>query len=551
MELDYIPFIPADGLIKLRQIEPFNLGNINIQLFVNQLIELLGDGYEYWRLKGTTGVKTPGYGVLYNWFSATNEKGIAPAGYRLPTRAELLSLINDNGFGAMCDELKDTGVIFWDDPNPGTNASGFTARGTGYRDLINDGFFGIRDEFIIWSGSDDGGEEHPEEATIFYLPKASQPYVYLCPKVDGGSIRLIRETNEGWEIGETITDFDGNSYDTVKIGDQIWTSSNLITEHFNDGTRIPLVEDEASWFALETEGMCFYDNDTTNGYTEAPAQEIRIHKHDLLNFKDTDTLKWRIIEISDTEVQIVVDGLIKKTDIPDLQVQSDWDQSEIGKPDFIKNKPDIPEAQIQSDWNEVDTEAADFIKNKPTIPDGGVDQVQSDWDQSNSTAVDFIKNKPTIPEGGEDQVQADWDQSNSTAVDFIKNKPSIPEGGVDQVNSNWDAVSGVSEILNKPDIPEAQIQSDWNQGDTEAFDFIKNKPEIPEKEIDAFEVYIDFLDTTPFVYNCPYALKFIAMLHEGTTATLSIALNTNMIQYQKLTVTPGAIGLIILIGQLL
>lgn len=47
------------------------------------------------------------------------------------------------------------------------------------------------------------------------------------------------------------------------------------------------------------------------------------------------------------------------------------------------------------------------------------------------------------------------------------------------------------------------------------------------------------------------ALKFTAMLHEGTTATLSIALNTNMIQYQKLTVTPGAIGLIILIGQLL
>ena len=100
MEPDYIPFIPADGLIKLRQIEPFNLNNYNIQLFVNQLIELLGDGYQYWRLKGSTGVKTPGYGVLYNWFSATSEKGIASDGYRLPTRTELVSLINDNGFGA-------------------------------------------------------------------------------------------------------------------------------------------------------------------------------------------------------------------------------------------------------------------------------------------------------------------------------------------------------------------------------------------------------------------------------------------------------------------
>lgn len=45
------------------------------------------------------------------------------------------------------------------------------------------------------------------------------------------------------------------------------------------------------------------------------------------------------------------------------------------------------------------------------------------------------------------QIQSDWNQVNSSAVDFIQNKPTIPAA---QVNSDWNSVSGVSQILNKP-----------------------------------------------------------------------------------------------------
>ena len=48
------------------------------------------------------------------------------------------------------------------------------------------------------------------------------------------------------------------------------------------------------------------------------------------------------------------------------------------------------------------------------------------------------------------QEQADWNQSDDTAVDFIKNKPTIPAA---QVNADWNAASGVAQILNKPTIP--------------------------------------------------------------------------------------------------
>ena len=43
--------------------------------------------------------------------------------------------------------------------------------------------------------------------------------------------------------------------------------------------------------------------------------------------------------------------------------------------------------------------------------------------------------------------QSDWNQSDNTAPDYIKNKPAIPSA---QVNADWDAASGVAQILHKP-----------------------------------------------------------------------------------------------------
>jgi uncharacterized protein (TIGR02145 family) len=58
-----------------------------------------------------------------------------------------------------------------------------------------------------------------------------------------------------------LTDIDGNVYNTVKIGDQVWMTQNLKTTRFYDNIRIPQVADNSAWANLTTPGWCWYAND--------------------------------------------------------------------------------------------------------------------------------------------------------------------------------------------------------------------------------------------------------------------------------------------------
>jgi uncharacterized protein (TIGR02145 family) len=63
--------------------------------------------------------------------------------------------------------------------------------------------------------------------------------------------------------GETVTDIDGNVYNTVKIGNQVWTVKNLRVTKYNDGSEIPLDTSRITWGGAEMPKYCFYQN-TTN-----------------------------------------------------------------------------------------------------------------------------------------------------------------------------------------------------------------------------------------------------------------------------------------------
>ena len=88
-----------------------------------------------------------------------------------------------------------------------------------------------------------------EETEIIDFPTGSQIYTFQF---------------DGWTPcsgSSTITDFDGNPYNTVQIGDQCWMKENLKTTTYQNGTPIPNVTNGSSWSNLTTGAYVWHNND--------------------------------------------------------------------------------------------------------------------------------------------------------------------------------------------------------------------------------------------------------------------------------------------------
>ena len=149
--------------------------------------------------------------------------------------------------------------------------------------------------------------------------------------------------------------------------------------------------------------------------------------------------------------------------------------------------------QVQSDWAETDTESVSYIKNKPTISDAEIV-----IKQNNVTKGSFTLNQngsATINlegggGGGSTQVQSDWTETNTESVSYIKNKPTL---SIVATSGNYD------DLLNKPTIPDAQVNSDWNA--TSGISQILNKPQMATQTL----TFVDEnnVETNVVVYTQP------------------------------------------------
>jgi uncharacterized protein (TIGR02145 family) len=91
-------------------------------------------------------------------------------------------------------------------------------------------------------------------------------------KVFGGDYTIewsvLEEYNE--LIGDNIkfqvrAESNVADFGTVKIGNQVWTTSNLDVSTYRNGDEIPEVSDPKKWSKLTTGAWCHYENKTKNG----------------------------------------------------------------------------------------------------------------------------------------------------------------------------------------------------------------------------------------------------------------------------------------------
>ena len=124
--------------------------------------------------------------------------------------------------------------------------------------VISDGGGDITARGICWATT-----ENPTLSNTFTIDgTGTGNYNSYLTGLQSGTAYYLRAhaTNSvGTTYGNELTfrayavmDIDGNGYYSVTIGTQVWTTENMKTTKFNDGTSIQLVTDDMQWQNLIT-----------------------------------------------------------------------------------------------------------------------------------------------------------------------------------------------------------------------------------------------------------------------------------------------------------
>ncbi len=134
-------------------------------------------------------VKT--YGRLYNWYTISDQRNIAPEGWHIPTKAEWKMLADNLGGPDIAGgKMKEKGTAHWDSPNVGAkDSANFTALAAGDRN--NDGFFDNMGFSACWWTSTGSPDDYATSVAILHNRTELAPDIDA--KICGFSIRCVKD----------------------------------------------------------------------------------------------------------------------------------------------------------------------------------------------------------------------------------------------------------------------------------------------------------------------------------------------------------------------
>ena len=152
---------------------------------------------------------------------------------------------------------------------PVTNVTSNSAMSGG--NVTNDGGTPVIAKGVCWNTS--GNPKDPDGYTIngsgigsfnSFIPYLEPNTTYYLWAYATNGSGTGYGAQQSFTTSATITDIDGNIYNTVQIGTQLWMLENLKVIHYQDGSPIPLVADNSTWISLSTGAYCNYNNEEIN-----------------------------------------------------------------------------------------------------------------------------------------------------------------------------------------------------------------------------------------------------------------------------------------------
>ena len=157
-----------------------------------------------------------------------------------------------------------------------TNITGATAISGG--STINDNGSTIIEKGVCWSTNQNptivgnkttngiGSDDFISNITLLTAETTYYVRAYATNSVGtsyGSQLSFTTLSNCG-----TVTDYDGNIYNTITIGNQCWMMENIKVTHYPNGTLIPYVDSNDVWDNLPddsiSDAMCFLNNNAND-----------------------------------------------------------------------------------------------------------------------------------------------------------------------------------------------------------------------------------------------------------------------------------------------
>lgn len=320
--------------------------------------------------------------------------------------------------------------------------------------------------------------------------------------------------HDGFYFPNAVQDYDGNWYGAVVIGDQVWLGENLRTTHYADGTAIPngKIDDEhvtgsdsVAYYTfsdrctvqipLEKAGLVYNKTAVMNGESSSNANPSGVQGvapdgwhipsknefkqlHDYINSQK----RYRYNDINDFIAKSLASTQYWPSNNTDGSMGKNPEKNNLSGFNAVPNRIIVLPSGNQ--WVQITNPRFDCATSTVETMSGSTFQTTyrltsvqmgqtGDVCYILASSIDYfggyhivrcVSNLNPIqfrdwyinqygslqhhlPQEIPAQEQSDWNESDTTDPAFIKNKPTIPAA---QVQSDWNATSGMGEILNKP-----------------------------------------------------------------------------------------------------